>query len=241
MLLHSSTGCDNYDLKMITALVKENQFRAIKELNDLMEEGYPIVVHGVITDLKKIKGSSTLVRIVPCGALGEREGPDRGLRIIIGSDEWADKTSKLLDLSVGGIVAVFIYNFKYDELHEELVCNCFDIRIFDDGLKAGSVKIGEGGRIFHYNELIQEKPEKKEGCYIATAVYGSYDAPEVLVLRKFRDEVLKQSALGRIFIKTYYVLSPSIAIKMKKMKSVNHIIKKVLDIWIQHLEGEKCS
>lgn len=45
--------------------------------------------------------------------------------------------------------------------------------------------------------------KKKEGCYIATAVYGSYDSPEVLELRKFRDATLRRSALGRCFIRTY--------------------------------------
>lgn len=39
---------------------------------------------------------------------------------------------------------------------------------------------------------------KKEGCYIATAVYGSYDAPEVRVLRRFRDETLRQTKWGQI-------------------------------------------
>ncbi len=49
-----------------------------------------------------------------------------------------------------------------------------------------------------------------EGCYIATCVYGSYDCPEVMTLRRFRDDVLKTSMSGRLFIRTYYAVSPSL-------------------------------
>lgn len=47
------------------------------------------------------------------------------------------------------------------------------------------------------------------GCYIATAVYGSYDCPEVWTLRRFRDEKLLTTIYGRLFVKTYYALSPT--------------------------------
>lgn len=46
------------------------------------------------------------------------------------------------------------------------------------------------------------------GCYIATAVYGSYDCPEVWTLRRFRDNSLAKNVLGRLFIRTYYSISP---------------------------------
>jgi len=46
------------------------------------------------------------------------------------------------------------------------------------------------------------------GCYIATMVYQSYEAPEVLVLRKFRDKVLLVNPFGRAFIRMYYFCSP---------------------------------
>ena len=70
---------------------------------------------------------------------------------------------------------------------------------------------------------------KKEGCYIATAVYGSYDAPEVLVLRKFRDNVLKKSRGGRMFIKIYYALSPGLAEKLKDYTFINNKVRVILN------------
>ena len=52
---------------------------------------------------------------------------------------------------------------------------------------------------------------KKGGCFIATACYGSYDAPEVMVLRKFRDEKLMKTLAGQAFIEFYYFVSPGVA------------------------------
>lgn len=47
-------------------------------------------------------------------------------------------------------------------------------------------------------------------CYIATAVYGSYDCPEVWTLRRFRDNILSKTWCGVRFIKTYYAISPTL-------------------------------
>ena len=52
------------------------------------------------------------------------------------------------------------------------------------------------------------RQKKSGGCYVATAVYGSYDCPEVWVLRRFRDEFLRRSMAGRLFIRAYYAISP---------------------------------
>lgn len=54
------------------------------------------------------------------------------------------------------------------------------------------------------------RPAQKQsgGCFVATAVYGSYDCPEVWVLRRFRDESLANTAVGRLAIRVYYATSP---------------------------------
>jgi len=48
-------------------------------------------------------------------------------------------------------------------------------------------------------------------CFIATAAYGSYEAPTVKILRLFRDRILLTNLPGRLFVKSYYALSPPLA------------------------------
>ena len=53
-------------------------------------------------------------------------------------------------------------------------------------------------------------PQEKKGCYIATAVYGAYDCPSVWVLRRFRDQTLQATAIGRGLVRIYYAISPGL-------------------------------
>lgn len=111
-----------------------------------------------------------------------------------------------------------------------------DVYTKDESVKLYAVwKTWVGDTYTPPNAAPASSPAKSEGCYIATAVYGSYDAPEVMTLRRFRDEVLAQSCFGRWFIRTYYRFSPPVAERLKNAGRINRFVRSILDKWVQRL------
>lgn len=74
------------------------------------------------------------------------------------------------------------------------------------------------------------------GCYVATAVYGSYDCPEVWTLRRYRDYDLAETWYGRAFIHTYYAISPTLVKWFGDTKWFKKMWKGKLDRMVKNLQ-----
>lgn len=76
------------------------------------------------------------------------------------------------------------------------------------------------------------------GCYIATAVYGSYDCPQVWTLRRYRDYSLAKTWYGRSFIQTYYAISPTLVKWFGKTDLFQSLGRKMLDKKVKRLNEQ---
>jgi hypothetical protein len=99
------------------------------------------------------------------------------------------------------------------------------------------------GNIYKCPKCQEEKAvveTKKGGCYVATCVYGSYDCPEVWTLRRYRDDVLSNSWLGRRFIIVYYATSPKLVALFGNMRWFHNVCKPCIDRLVSSLRT-KCT
>lgn len=111
----------------------------------------------------------------------------------------------------------------------------FELRAGDSAIiayKKGRPKIVQNCAIGQYMV-------SSEGCFIATAVYGSYAADEVLILREFRDRTLASYSLGRFLIRFYYFVSPPIAELLEVFTFAKKPTKYVLDKVVSYVKTEK--
>ena len=86
------------------------------------------------------------------------------------------------------------------------------------------------------NILKRNYSQSSGGCYIATMAYGDYNHPNVLELRNFRDNYLQKSIIGKMFIKFYYKYSPTAVELLKNKKTVNLLIRSILDKFVVTLK-----
>ena len=73
------------------------------------------------------------------------------------------------------------------------------------------------------------------GCYVATAIYGSYDCPQVWTLRRYRDSILAATWYGRTFIRSYYAVSPTLVKWFGKKEWFKYLWKPTLDKMVESL------
>lgn len=67
-------------------------------------------------------------------------------------------------------------------------------------------------------------------CFIATAAYGGRDsngtfAPQVEILRDFRDQILLNSQIGRNFVRAYYAVSPALALAIVDSPNIRKAVR----------------
>lgn len=86
-------------------------------------------------------------------------------------------------------------------------------------------------------KIVRPQSNTSSGCYIATCVYGSYDCPEVWTLRRYRDYTLDTAWYGKVFIKCYYAISPTLVELLGNKKWFVSSWKKALDKMVTYLNA----
>lgn len=102
--------------------------------------------------------------------------------------------------------------------------------------------VDSAGNVFYFSanntlkyDLHSSKPEEVTGildesqCFIATAAYGSKWAPQLSILRSFRNQFLMTNKLGRWFVTQYYKYSPEWAAKIKRKEESKAAVRAVLN------------
>jgi len=85
-------------------------------------------------------------------------------------------------------------------------------------------------------ELPKFNKAKGKRCYVATVVYKDANAPEVMKLRQWRDDVLCNNIFGKLIIEIYYFSGKYFANWINKFPVLKRIIKYFLNLIISKLE-----
>ena len=212
-------ACQKQVLNMIKEGVNNpmDQFNAIEEIFERNKKVVTVYFNSANTDKKsQFQQKQTLTCIEILYAFGD----------------------SIVDLFEEGCVKYAIGSWKLgNEMYSEL------IKYLDrpNDVERGSLiikKYGEKIQTYDSSYIIPKYSKKgSSGCYVATAVYGSYNCPEVWTLRRFRDNALDATWYGRAFIQSYYAISPILVRWFGKTTWFKRLWRKPLDKLVEKLKS----
>lgn len=215
---------NNYIKKIILSnvmLIEDNAFSRCTNLSEIVfgNEG-PIIHAGAFCDctsLKEVKFPEGTPYIMPqafsgCSSLEYVEIPS--------SISWIDQ------LAFSGCTSLKCVKFHSNStrIYQNTFLGCTSLNCSD--------------MAYRYMSTENNNIKMQKGCYIATCVYGSYDCPQVWTLRRFRDDTLDETWYGRIFIKCYYTISPTLIKLFGNQKWFRAFWKNCLDAMVKILNNK---
>jgi hypothetical protein len=98
----------------------------------------------------------------------------------------------------------------------------------------------------HYEKPVNSKGSRERQndvsppCFVATVAYSNNPAhPDVVFLRKFRDQRLSKSRLGRSFIAWYYATGPMLALNMQERTYLKCLTRRAISWFVSLLRALK--
>lgn len=104
-------------------------------------------------------------------------------------------------------------------------CNALQVVPSVSGGAPSDISLGE--KIARGAAENWQQYQGKGGCFIATELYGT-DAPEVMILRQFRDQVLLKRWSGKVFVASYYRFSPLMVPVLRRSQWIRGKVHKVV-------------
>ncbi|MBE7510476.1 MAG: hypothetical protein HS118_09800 [Bacteroidia bacterium] len=153
---------------------------------------------------------------ITCLACGKEFKPGEGRTVIIPAIQTATNTGDTSTTSALDTVDQRILELCQQQGKLQAVKFCKDAKGID--LKSAKDYVD---RLAAANGI----SGKAGGCFVATACYGDYDAPEVLILRQFRDSRLLTNSFGKLFVAIYYATSPLFATIISKSDRLKKIVR----------------
>ncbi|MBO4428647.1 MAG: hypothetical protein J5832_01700 [Clostridia bacterium] len=185
------------------------------------------------------------------GELKKVQIPDKSSCTTINIPESVVSVSSdaFLSFSCSGIKTIIFENRNEIRIDCDAFINCsslteiignvrpVEMRMINGQMYSQPVKGFTGLSTEFYNKNPKLNPQKK-GCYVATCVYGSYDCPQVWTLRRYRDNTLGSTWYGRLFIKLYYAISPTLVKWFGKTSWFKKLWQGKLDRMVKKLNAE---
>ena len=150
--------------------------------------------------------------------------------------KYSDKTKKVsgVESCFTGCSSLKRVTFKGD--NTEIHCSPY-LSLFDTTYSYQiEICASESWKSQNEKKLASIRESTSQGCYIATCVYGSYDCPEVWTLRRYHDNTLGSTWYGRLFIKIYYAVSPTLVKWFGKTKWFKKLWRGKLDKMVKNLQ-----